>query len=86
MDDSQWLQVQMPATEVAAFLASSPFSTTKLATNEQSLLYNFRDFWQSPPQRHRSGQESLPNGQFLNIVIDDSDATNAVVYLMWHET
>lgn len=86
MDDALWLQVRMPATEVAAFLASSPFSTAKLATNDQSRLYNFQDFWQSPPQRHRSGQESLPNARVLNIVIDDSDATNAVVYLMWHET
>ncbi len=86
MDDALWLQVRMPATEVATFLASSPFRTAKLETNAQPRLYEFQDFWQNPPQQHRSGQESLPNAQFLNIVIDDSDATNAVVYLMWHET
>ena len=86
MDDVLWLQVQMPAADIPAFLESSPFRGAKLATTDEYDLHHFQDFWKTPPQRYRSGQQRLPNARVLNIVIDDSDATNAVVYLMWHET
>lgn len=82
-----WLQVRMPASDVAVFLASSPFNATTLATNSpyKYHTYDFGHFWQRPPRRYRAAQNWLPNGTQLHMVIDDSNSTNALLYLMWRK-
>jgi hypothetical protein len=86
MDDALWLQIRMPVTDLQTFLDSSPFRQATLTTNDQYRVSQFSDFLPVPPVRYRAGQESLPNARVLNMVIDESDSTNVVVYLMWHET
>lgn len=86
MDDALWLQVRMPAADLPALLGSSPFKDSKLGGTDKSIEGCFSAFWKAPPARYRSGQESLPNARVLNILIDESDPANVVVYLMWHET
>ena len=85
-DAGLWLQVQMPVQDLQTFLDSSPFRGVVLETNDLIRLDDFRVFWTSPPLRYRAGQQSLPNGRFLDMLIDQNDSTNVMVYLMWFET
>jgi hypothetical protein len=86
MDDALWLQVKVPARDLQGFLDRSPFHGASLHTNDQLRLSDFREFYATPPLRCRGGQQELPNGRVLNLLIDESDAANFVVYLMCHET
>ena len=86
MDDALWLQVKLPAQDLETFLDSSPFSGAPLTTNNQYRISQFQEFFTTPPARYRAGQRELPNARVLNMVIDESDTTNVVIYLMWHET
>jgi hypothetical protein len=87
MDAALWLQLRMPKTELQSFLDGSPFRSATLNTNDQSLVFKFRDFFPTPPVHYRCAEQALPNARFLNIlIIDESDTTNALVSLMWHET
>lgn len=86
MDDALWLQVRMPAQDLPGFLDGSPFRSTNLTTNDQYGVFDFGDFLRTPPMRYRSGEQVLPNARVLKMLIDESDTTNVVVYLMWHET
>jgi hypothetical protein len=86
MDDALWLRVRIPARDLQSFLEASPFRSVRLTTNEQYRVFDFRDFLPTPPARYRSGERELPKARFLKMLIDESDTTNAVVYLMWHET
>jgi hypothetical protein len=85
MDDALWLKVEIPKADLDSFIAASPFRGGGLETNQSSRLYDFYDFWQTPPSQYRAGQASLPNVRTLNMVVDDSASTNAVVYMMWFE-
>lgn len=86
MDDALWLQLKMPAIDVGAFLERSPFHNAVLSTNDNALVFRFQSFLPTPPARYRCAERQLPNARFLNIVLVESDATNVMVYLMWHET
>jgi hypothetical protein len=85
MDDALWLQIRMPAPDLQSFLDSSPFCGATLTTSDQYLVSQFQEFFTTPPTRYRAGQQELPNARVLNMVIDESDTTNVIVYLMWHE-
>lgn len=52
---------------------------------QQYHMYNFKDFLPAAPIKFRSGQTALPNAKTLNMLIDDSNPTKAVVYRMWFE-
>ena len=86
MDDALWLQVRLPAADLQTFLDGSPFRGATLTTNDQYRIFDFRDFMPTPPIRYRCGEQQLPNARYLKMIVDESDNTNAVVYLMWHET
>ena len=85
MDDGMWLQVMMPAADFPVFLNNTPFKGVGLR-RDLYMLNQFREFWQCPPKKHRSAQQHLPNGRFLNMLVDETDSENVIVYLMWHET
>lgn len=86
MDDALWLQVRMPAGDLQGFLDTSPFHAATLTTNDQYRVFQFQEFFETPPTQYRAGQQELPNARALNMVVDESDTTNVTVYLMWHET
>jgi hypothetical protein len=86
MDDSMWLQVQMPFGELQPFLDNSPFAKTKLRSNDPYCLSHFDQFIRSPPTNYRGGQQQLPNARVINIAIDESDDQYVIVYMQWHET
>ena len=85
MDDALWLKVEMPVADLNAFIKASPFQDGGFQTNWQYDLYNFNDFLVTPPLKYRTGQKALPNVKTLNMLIDDTSPTNAVVYMMWFE-
>lgn len=85
MDDALWLQVSMPRSDVEGFLNGSPFSGKPLQAGVGTTI-PFKHFFTTAPQRYRGEQFALPNARVLNILIDDSDDTTAMVYMMWHET
>jgi hypothetical protein len=86
MDEALWLQVRMPVQDFQRFLDNSPFHGSTLTSNDPYQISQFREFLPKPPAHYRAGQLSLPNGRVLNLVVDESDNENVVVYLMWHET
>jgi hypothetical protein len=85
MDNAFWLQVKMPTKDLQTFLENSPFKNAVLETNQYG-IYKFERLLPIPPTRYRRGEQELPNARFLNILLDESNDTNVVVYLMWHET
>ncbi|MDZ4817370.1 MAG: hypothetical protein SGJ20_00180 [Planctomycetota bacterium] len=86
MDDSLWLQVRMPASDLQGFLNTSPFANATLESNSQHIPGNFDKFYTTPPKVYRSGQQEVQNTRALNILIDESDPKDVIVYLNWHET
>ena len=86
MDDALWLQVKLPASDLPSFLEASPFRGVELADHDEYSLHQFEPFFSAPPTRYRAASLTLAGARVLKMVIDESVATDAVVYLMWHET
>ncbi len=86
MDSALWMQVAMQASDLQSFLDSSPFRSATLTTNDQYHIFDFQEFLPTPPAHYRCGEHQLPNARYLKMLIDESQSTNVVVYLMWHET
>ena len=86
MDTALWLEVRMPAADVAQFLDSRPLQGVSWSRSDAYQLHQFREFFSQPPARYRAGQQALPNGRVLNVLVDESDPTQATVCLMWQET
>ena len=86
MDQALWISFSLPMIDVPAFLSTSPFQDGKLESKDEYILYLFDHFWQTPPTRYRSAQRGLPHNEAINLLIDESDATTAMIYMMWHET
>lgn len=86
-DDAVHLKIELPASALASFLAQAPLSSAKWTTTH-SLIADVPQWpqWQpSKVQKFRFEQFDLPNGQSLNVLIDDDNDTK-VVYLFWFET
>lgn len=86
IDDAMWLQVRIPTKDLPRFLESSPFRGIELSTNDTSLFYLFQMFVATPPTKYRVGQQQLPSGRYLTLMIDESATPDLIVYLMWNET
>lgn len=87
-DDAVHLKVEIPASEIASFLAQAPLSSANWK-NSHPLIKDIPEWpqWQpSKIRRFRFEQFQLPNGQALNVLIDDDQEDPKRVYLLWFET
>lgn len=87
-DDAVHLKIELPASAIANFLAQSPLSSAKW-TSSHPLITDMPKCpqWQtSNIQKFRFEQFHLPQGQSLNVLIDDDREDPKVIYLFWFET
>ncbi|TWT38375.1 hypothetical protein [Blastopirellula retiformator] len=86
IDMAIWLKMKIPAADLASFFAASPINPKELSSSDSSRIDDFRGFFAAPPKKYRAGQYKLPQAQCLNVLIDEDDPAEKIVYLMWHET
>ena len=87
MDDQIFLKLEIPATDLPAFLTSSGLEKELgNTTNTKAATSYLGKSLSTHPTKFREGQRSLPSGRFLNVLIDQDSPTTAVVYLLWFET
>jgi len=88
-DDAICLKIETARKNIDALLAASPFAGKELSGTARSVSnHSLNQPWWDPekPRRFKSGEEPLPNGCQLNILIDMDNDAKAVVYLNWFET
>jgi hypothetical protein len=88
MDEAIHLKIQLSAAALQQLIDQKPFAGADWSTTQRS-VYDMPDVPQWRPTevaRFRSGQLSLPKAEVLNVLIDDADDTNKIIYLMWHQT
>jgi hypothetical protein len=88
-DDAIWLKIEMDRKDVESFLATSPFAGEPLTETDRGAIFWPPDqpWWDADRSgRFRSGQATLPQARYLNILIDLDSGERAVIYLMWHTT
>jgi len=87
MDDRLCFKVELPASDLPAFLASSPVAADAFEPGEGGLLGPDHGFWDpSHSQRLRTGQTILPGQRALNIGIDDGRPDVVAIYVVNHGT
>jgi hypothetical protein len=87
MDDRFCFKVELPASELPAFLASSPVVADAFEPGEGGLLGPDPGFWDpGRSQRLRTGQTILPGQRALNIGIDDGRPDVVAIYVVNHGT
>lgn len=85
-DDMVYLKVRMPKQAWAGFLEKSSVHPDDLDNAKRFFLGQDRDWWDpGKPAELPTAQASLPDGSVLNLGVDLSGATEATVYLRWHE-
>lgn len=85
-DGQQFLKLEMPASELDGFLAKSGLEGELSNTSSTGFTHVFGDFLPAVPKRFRAGQKSLPDGEALEVVIDEDSGEQAIVYLCWFGT
>ena len=86
MDDAAYLKVRMPVRAWEKFLEGSPVDPQDLDTAKRFFLGDDDDWWDpGKPAELPTAQANLPDGSVLNLGVDLSGATEATVYLMWHQ-
>jgi hypothetical protein len=87
MDDLLRFKVEIPASDLAAFLATSPVPSEAFEAGERGLLGPDQGFWDPRrAQRLRTGQQILPGERALNIGIDDGRPDVVSIYVVNHGT
>jgi hypothetical protein len=87
MDDLLRFKVEIPASDLAAFLATSPVPSEAFEAGERGLLGPDQGFWDPRrAQRLRTGQQVLPGQRALNIGIDDGRPDVVSIYVVNHGT
>ena len=85
-DGMIFLQLEMPAGDLPAFLGGSGLADELTNTKDPGpALSSFSGVLGEHPQKFREGQKDLGDGYFLNVLIDEDKPTN-VAYLMWFGT
>jgi hypothetical protein len=87
-DDAVHLKVEIPAGAMGQFLAQAPFSSASWTSSRSWItdMPNWSDWQPSTIQNFRSEQFDLPNGEALNVLIDDESQDPKIVYLFWFQT
>lgn len=80
------LKLEMPANEVNAFLAASPFARKKLSTELRHVSNTGQPEWWAPQdaKSFRSAMiELVPRAEGASILVNLDDPATVVVYLIW---
>lgn len=86
-DGQEFLKLEMPAADLATFLRKSGLDGVLVNTDNPNRFDSlFGDFLPAPPTKFREGQKSLPDDEWLNVIVDEDSATTAVIYLSWFGT
>jgi hypothetical protein len=86
-DDAVHLKIELPAQALARFLNQSPLSSAKWTSSHPLTDVPQWPAWQpSKIKKYRCEQFHFPNGQALNVLIDDDRDDPTTVYLVWFET
>ncbi len=86
-DDAICLKVEIAKSDLEAFIGESLFFEDELEDGWRFILEPNRGWWDPGKARTlKAGQADLPNGEFLNIGVDDSFDDKVVIYLQWNET
>ena len=81
-----YLRLELPADDLAAFLAGSDLADDLTNTMDPGpALASFSGLLEAHPKKFREGQKDLGGGYFLNVLIDEDEPTR-VAYLMWFGT
>ena len=88
LDDDMYAKVEIPAKDLDAFLATSPFKDEDLQTKRIETFDNDDLGWFKPSsiKSFKSGTVWLPNAKGLIITIDYDQHDPVVIYISWHET
>ncbi|HET9953360.1 MAG TPA: hypothetical protein VFQ61_02590 [Polyangiaceae bacterium] len=87
IDDAVQAKLEMSSADVPAFLASTPLDVSAMRSGTRGFLGADVDFWDPhKASALKTGQGMLPAGKALNIGVDESRGTIAVVYVMRHGT
>jgi hypothetical protein len=87
-DDAVHLKIELPASSLATLLSQSPLLSAKW-TSSRPLITDVPKWTEWKPSKiknFRCEQFQLPNGQALNMLIDDDRDDTKVVYFFWFET
>ena len=87
-DDAIFLKVELPAAAMPGFLASPTFTGSEWSQDSRSVsdVADWSAWRPSKAVKFRSGQVSLPNAEYLNVLIDDDRQDAEVIYLQWFQT
>ena len=85
-DPMLWLQVEISKNEAENWLNSPQFRNMTMRTNNPFGLGMFEGFYRKRPSRFRSGSLQCSSNTFLEVLIDDGRAPNALVYFFFTGT
>ena len=86
IDEATYLKVRIPKYVWESFLEESPVHLEDMDNAKRFFLGTDSDWWDpSKPVELPTAQASLPDGSIINIGVDLSKTSDAIIYLMWHE-
>jgi hypothetical protein len=87
-DDAVHLKIELPSSALAAFLDQPPFVSAKWSSSDSRVtdVAKWPEWRPSQVKQFRSEQFKLPNGEAIQVLIDDDQEETKVVYLFWFET
>ena len=82
------LKVEVPTAAMPGFLASPAFAGTAWSQDDRSVsdVSDWPAWRPSKAVKFRSDQLSLPNAEYLNVLIDDDRPETKVIFLQWFQT
>jgi hypothetical protein len=81
-DGQEYLKLEMPAADLGGFLTESGLDgELGNTTNTRGFDSIFGDFLPAHPKRFRSGQKSLPDGEAVDVLVDEESPGTVSVYL-----
>jgi hypothetical protein len=86
MDEVAYLKVSIPKHSWKGFIENSLFQLDDMDNAKRFFLGTDNDWWDpSKPLELPAAQAALPDGSIVNIGLDLSKESKAIIYLMWHE-
>jgi hypothetical protein len=87
-DDAIYLKVEIDRNDLDALIRNSPFASAELRSDRRYVLKERSLSWWDPEgvNNYKSGQVSLPDAKYLNILLDLDSNERIPIYLQWGET
>lgn len=84
-DDHLHLKIELPASELAGFLAQAPLASAQWSSTDSWIpdMPNWPQWQPSKIQKFRFADFELPGHDGLGVLIDDDQSDPKQVYLLW---